>query len=220
LGTIIEAQDGGSFDLPRARERLEVFQRESRKIRWLANILFGYLFVAAPALIYGLGLRFTWIPLLAGMFLITVATGILFARAHRTLYGERASDTRFSAALTIGLSPANAVRACDSLSRRLFTEFHPLCLARLLCGDASFREQAARWLARVRYPNPTEAAMTGGGELEAFLVSQKLQAGELLAPPVEREPGSVTYCPRCRSLFVAQTGTCADCGVTLLRLPS
>jgi hypothetical protein len=219
LGTVIEAGRGGSFELGQARERLAAMQRHSRPIRWLANILFGYLFLVAPALIYLLGLRLTWIPLLAGMFLLTAWTGIVFRRAHRTLHGEAAADARFSAALTIGLSPANAIRAGDALSRRLFDEFHPLCLTRLLCGDAVFRTMAARGMARARYPTPAEGPITNSAQFEAFLRSEGLAPAELLAPPVEREPGSAAYCPRCRSLFVAPVGTCADCGVPLLPLP-
>jgi hypothetical protein len=217
---VIEAGTGESFDLSRARERLAAFRQQHRPVRRLANVLFVYLLLGAPVVIYSVGLRLSWLPLLAGMFAITVTTAIFFRRAHRQLHGEEAADARFSATLTIALSPANAIRACDPLSRKLFAEFHPLCLSRLLCEDLVFQRLAARWLARARFPTPAEGPLGNAVALESFVQAQGLKLPELLAPPAQREPGCRAYCPRCRAWFVAEGGTCADCGVPLQPLAS
>jgi hypothetical protein len=121
------------LDAGAVEQRWRAFQGLSRGVRALGNSLFVYLFVLTPVLIWNLGFKLSWLGLLFGLVLLTVTTAVLFHRAHKKLYPP-AEDERFTHTLTVALSPANAVRACDALSRPLFETFHPLAVARYFGG--------------------------------------------------------------------------------------
>ncbi|HEU0038939.1 MAG TPA: hypothetical protein VFR76_06675, partial [Verrucomicrobiae bacterium] len=88
-----------SLDERAVAQRWQDFQKQSRNLRRLSNALFVYLFVLAPALIWHLGFKLSWLGLLVGLIALTTATAVLFHRAHRALYA-RAEEERFTHTLT------------------------------------------------------------------------------------------------------------------------
>jgi hypothetical protein len=211
---------------PKAVEkRWQNFRAQSRQLRWLGNALFAYVFVLAPAVLWFVGLRLSWLGLLIGLFALAVATATLFRRAHRTLYPD-AEDERFTHTLTIALSPANAMRAHDALSRLLLEEFHPLAVANVLLPPDAFSKLARRMLLDLRHPAlpdcPSEDTAARRAEsywrsalleaAEAVLKRSGIQPDELCRPPKPADESCRAFCPRCRAQFTSTTGCCADCG--------
>jgi hypothetical protein len=229
----IEQMLRDSLDATKARARWEELQKPLARIRLLTNSVFAFLFVIVPALIWRFGLSLTWPGLLAVLLLLTTATAISFWRAHKRFY-PAAEDERFTHFLTILLSPATTIRACDVLTRPLLEAFHPLAVAREFCAPKVFENLSRRILRELRHPalphsphgNPAAAAVEREyRELllkiaEEFLTKQQLKPDALLQAP-RAEDGCRSYCPRCLAQFTSDSGVCEDCGgLPLLRLPA
>ena len=91
----IEILVESSFDTRAIRRRWEEFEQHTTLLRYLPNLLFAYLFVLAPLLIWRLGIERTWLPLLLALPLFTVPTALLFRRAHLHFFPE-AAEERFT----------------------------------------------------------------------------------------------------------------------------
>jgi hypothetical protein len=214
-----------SLDTDAAKRRWLEVQREIAKLRWPTNLLFVYLFVLAPLLIWNFGLRRCWLGLLIGVLAFTITTAVRFRSAHKALY-PAAEDERFTHFLTILLSPATTIRAHDVLSRPALEIFHPLAIAKVFCPEETFLELARQTLRELRYPVlPVRTAAEPMAleterdwralqlkTIEAFLERTGNAPETILAPPMPTDPACHSYCPRCLAQFTASEGLCPDCG--------
>ncbi len=213
------------LDTKAVEGRWAEFQQQASGLRLPANLLVGYVFGAAPLLIWQFGFRRCWLGLLLGLlgFTITIATG--FRRAHRALYPE-AEDERFTQFLLVLLAPATTMRALDLLSRPLLERFHPLAIARVFCPEPEFGDFArAAWrevchpalpVCPAGEPRAAEVEMYFRGALksgiEKLLRQSALAPETLAAPPAPADETCRWYCPHCLAQFTAGPGACADCG--------
>ncbi len=214
-----------SLDTQAIENRCQTFRTQSRLLRWLGNALFAYVFAVVPTVFWFVGLGLSWLWLLIGLLTLAVTTATLFRRAHASLY-PTADDERFTHTLTIALSPANAMRAHDALSRPLLETFHPLAVAKVLLPPASFRTLARRMLLDLRYPAlpscPSDDREAREAEkywrdvvreaAEEMLKRSGTQPEELCRPPKPADESCQAYCPRCGAQFTSAEGCCADCG--------
>jgi hypothetical protein len=223
-----------SLDTKAVEKRWQEFRRQSRHLRRLSNTLVAYVFAVAPAVLWLVGLRLSWLGLLAGLLTLTVATATMFRHAHRALYPD-AGDERFTHTLTIALSPANAMRAHDALSRPLLETFHPLALARVFMRSAGFQNLARSVLLDLRNPAlpwcPANDAPARGAEafsrsalreeIQSMLKRSGVEPDGLCRAPKPADETCRAYCPRCHAQFTKSTGRCADCGgLALAAFPS
>ncbi len=213
------------FDTRSLDQTRETLQQHSRRLRWLANGLFLFIFAAAPLAIWLAGFRLAWMGLLAGLLALAASIAVLFLRAHRQLYPEL-EDERFTQFIIVLLSPANAIRALDLLSRPALEAFHPLALARRLFTAPAFEAFATRCLRDLRHPAYPEfdakdpvARETERwfrqvqlGTAEKFLARHGIDAARLSLVPAKAEPDCRSYCPRCLAQFTVHEGVCEDCG--------
>jgi hypothetical protein len=214
-----------AFDTRAIEERWTRFRETTATLGLLTNLLFGYCFLAVPALIWRLGLTGTWVWLLGGLVSCTLSIAVLFSRSHKRLYPALA-DERFTQFLIVLLSPASAVRALDSLSRPLLEGFHPLAVAKVFCPREAWRDLAAQYLRELRYPPKPPCPRTepaaqvtehyarelAAKTLEKFLRENRIRPGDLLQPPIRSDPACLSYCPRCLTQFTPARGLCQDCG--------
>jgi hypothetical protein len=222
-----------SFDTNAIQQRWQNFQQKAGTVRWLANLLFAYLFGLAPVAIWYFGLKLCWPELLAGLLALTITTAVLFGRTHKALYPQ-ADDERFTHFLTITLSPLAAIRACDLLSRPLLESFHPLVISHVFCSKEVFRDYARRVLLDIRHPclplcsagetDPQSTELHGRAMLqlavEGFLRQIGINPDQLTHPPKPTDEACKSYCPRCEAQFTTVAGSCPDCGgVTLVAWP-
>jgi hypothetical protein len=219
-----------SFDTEKIRARWREFETRSRTLRLLAIVLFAYLFVLAPALLWHFGFRYAGLGLAAGLLAQTLSLGMLFRRAHRRLFPD-GSEERFTPFLTMLLAPPTAIRATDLLGRHLLEDFHPLAVTHVFCPAAKFKTLARHALLDLHFPllpaspsSDEQAVQTEEWyrrllmeEVERTVVRAGLEPGDLLQPPSRSEPEHQAYCPRCRAQFLASSATCADCGGRPLR---
>ena len=214
-----------TLDAKAARQRWEEFQSRSPRLRWLGNILFVYLFVIAPGLIWFFGFRLAGLWVVAGLLAQTFTIGWHFWRAHGALY-PGGSEERFVPFLTMLLAPPTAIRAHDLLARRLVENFHPLAVAEAFCPGAPFQRLARRVLLDLRFPVLPSAPSSKAAvaqteewfrgvlleECEKAVERAGLKPSELTQPPARSEATHRSYCPRCDAQFEVGTGSCEDCG--------
>jgi hypothetical protein len=213
------------FDFKALDLAWETLQTHSRRLRWLTNGLFAWVFLAAPLVIWLVGFQLAWVFLLAGLVILEAGIASLFKRAHRQLYPEL-EDERFTHFIIVLLSPANAIRALDLLSRPALEAFHPAAIAAKFLAPATFESFAGRCVRDLRHPafpafatNNAAARETEGWFrqaqleiLEKFLKRRGAGVTKLVLAPEISEAGCVGYCPRCLAQFTVTEGVCADCG--------
>ncbi len=214
-----------SLNAQKVEERLKEFRNRSRWLRKLTNALFVYLFLITPACVLYFGFKRSWIELLAGLLMLTGATALVFARAHKALYPD-AREERFTHWFMILFSPATAIRAHDALSRHLLEAFHPLTVAQATLGRDRFCQFARRVLVELRHPClPLCPTLEPGPQtaeqyarialletVEQFLEQKDVDLKELMRPPAPVDETCRSFCPRCGTQFTASEGACADCG--------
>ncbi len=214
-----------TLDAKSARQRWEEYTRQSKRLRWMGGILFAYLFVIAPAVIWYWGFNAAGLGVVIGLLAQTFTLGWQFWRAHGALY-PGGSEERFTPFLTMLLAPPTAIRAYDLLARRLVENVHPLAVAQAFCPGDPFKQLARRVLLDLRHPVlpsapsaesavvQTEEWFRGAllDECERSVERAGLKSSELTMPPERAEVKSRTYCPRCGAQYVVETGNCADCG--------
>jgi hypothetical protein len=192
--------------LKRATKKAELFFDAAEPVWISSNTLWLYLFCIAPAAVVWRGIAATWPALLVVGLALVAFTLVGFWQAHRDLYPEAASERR-SKTLLMAVSPFGAIRAVDHLSRRLFTDTHPLVAAQALC-----RTEDAVSLARLLYFSPR----AGDPAVREFLETCELW-DRVAAPPRELDAATIAYCPRCHTQYVRSLAACADCGGVALQ---
>jgi hypothetical protein len=229
----IEKHLAAEFDFERASQRFAEFRARTRLLQWTSTALFSFLFLFVPLIVDAVGLARVWPELAAALVVLVAAIAWDFRRAHRKLHPQE-GEARWTAMLTIILSPVAAIRPKDVLFRDLFAGFHPLAVARVLCAPEEFRRVAARMLREFTFPIP--GSQLAGDEpaarcdawfrerqtaaLRRFLAESGAKPEELLAPPARSGPQSASYCPRCCQQYAVLLGACPDCGgIALEPLP-
>ena len=219
--TVIE----DSLDADAVSKRFDEYRARSRRLRVLSNVLFVYLFLLVPPLLWQFGFGKFGLGLLAGMLAQSAVIAVLFRRAHATLY-PGADEERFKPFLTMMLAPPAAIRAADILARHLVENAHPLAVARALSSPETFRRLSRQVLIDLRHPLlpvcPTRDALAAETEeqfrtmmhaaVSAFVRKSGLNPDELTAAPQPAESGNQSYCPRCGAQFLMIEGVCRDCG--------
>jgi hypothetical protein len=213
---------GKAFRVESARRRLNRFRRASRPLRFLCNLLFVYLFVGIPPVVWRWGFERTWLPLLGALFALMLLSAVAFHAVHRRFF-PRGRAERWTNAILACIAPQHAIRLGDVAARGILSDFHPLACARLLLGAADFRDFARRWVRDLTFPIPDgdsefaeeKARMRSWWTADtlAFLGRYGLDERSLLEPPTTAEnPATASYCPRCHSTYERSEAMCEDCG--------
>ena len=208
LGTAFRSH-GSSFDWKSAESRRDDWRRETFALRALCALLFSVVFGGVVAMSAAGGWS-AWWPLFAaaclGAWVVVVLEGLLVVSRLHGL-SIRPSLARCG---TLLMSPMSAMRACDVASESLFSDFHPVVTAYVLCRPAEFHRVCRRYLYDGESGDvPARAAV------RTFL--EQVSAIHAIESPPDREAGAVRYCPRCTSQFSGAALTCVDCGGVGLR---
>lgn len=205
------------------RERLKTFERLAPTVSVLASAHLLFVFGVAPIVVSRVGFETSWAALLAGLAAITLANAVAFVLAHRRLFPTEAA-TRWGLAGQMLVVPISAARSRDLLARDLFDGCDPVLVSALL-GGADTRPAvlaALRDLAHPARPGERIADLDARATLDGFRARWRARLVEALAPldvdasladvAPPREPGALSYCPRCLMQFVARDVSCDVCG--------
>jgi hypothetical protein len=221
-----------TIDPATVAERLDDFRTASRLLRLECNLLFFYIFVGGPLLVWVPNFWLYWPHLLVGLLLLNLTVTGEYWFVHRRLYPDERSS-RLWHALMMALAPLTSMRALDALAGPLCLDAHPLAVARAIFKPEHFSAFARRVLLDLRYPLPSgEAASPEADEIERWFhatISARLEQivaapaigtpsvdglniVELLASPQPEGDDVRAFCPRCRQQFATLSGECDACG--------
>ncbi len=219
----IAADVARALDENAARERVAAFRRASRRLAAPAAGLFLLLFVALPAVGFTLGLGLAWPALLAALLVLQFWSTAAFVRAHRVLHPGAQAERR-ALALSVALSPLEALRAGQILGRDLLAGFHPLAAAAALLEPRRLEPFAAGVLRDALHPLPPacpvddpEAVETERAARERLVRALRSAAERLGLPadlgtrPPAADADERTWCPRCLRTYLLESGTCSEC---------
>jgi hypothetical protein len=216
-GLVLASEASSTLDVRTVRERVDGWRRATGALRVDSIGMFVLVFVLAPIFVRFFGWESSWPFLVLGVVVLALLIVGDYRAAHAELHpdGPRAP---LSVLMTIGLSPASAMRAPDVLLRKLLVTHHPLVVASVLLPTADYEGVASAWMRerrRLESLAPDDAVLRSGDVIEAFIVATVEDVGRLAGPPAPRDPGAVSYCPSCLDEFVLADGQCSDCGVRL-----
>ncbi len=226
LGTVIActppAAGPASLDSAAFGRRMDDYKEAARGLVIACNLLWAYVFVGLPVAADRTSLILTWPYLAAGLFVLTAACAVLFARAHRELRPEGGAAPAQHVA-TIALVPTTAIRAADLLARGLGDGVHPLAAAVVLLPREAFTGYARRFHFDAMHRDPAATTVPSPWfdesqrePIERFLAANGAAPEALLLAPVKSDDSSKTFCPRCHAQFTVAEGTCRDCsGIAL-----
>ena len=223
----IQAAIDDGLDVQRTRESIASIRSTLFPVRLACNMLFVYVLVYCPIVIWQQGLSATWKMLLVALVPLWMLCVWMFYGAHRSLYpgevGERVKRT-----LIIGVTPLSAIRAGDVLSRHALANDHPLAVSAVLQDDTTHRRLAAQVYADLLHPTQVDTE-PDAHEVEAWLRDRIFEAtqrclatagiepADLALPPQPEHISSQTYCPRCQTQCEQAEGDCPLCpGVPLV----
>jgi len=212
-----------TFDVEKARERIETYNDKSYKLRICCNLLFVYIFMIVPVLVYFYGTIKIFILLLALMYLLSISIAIVFYFIHKMFYSAQRSD-RIIDMVKMIIFPPTAVRANDFLSLNLLTNYHPLAVAQILFDKIKFDKYSKKVVIDLKYPiinnfENEQVTLTNRwhrSNLEnivaAFLHNKSVDMKNLLIAPFPENVSCKSYCPRCETQYIVQGDICSVCG--------
>jgi hypothetical protein len=190
-------------DFKQVVKRLGQVRHELMPLKVVGTLSFAAIFGALPA---AEALRV--LPVVApwafgAVGVLHVASLVLRRRAVRRL-GLHSSPLE---TLLVAASPLLSLRASAMVAARAFDRFEPLAVGFVLLPPADFLELARQQMEdRPREP--------GRRVLEAAGVDP----AELDGQPFHEDDGANGFCPRCRILYAAASGSCTECGTLLTPL--
>ena len=222
----IDAAVASLFDETRFTAEYRRCRRCSVVVLACCTLLMGYIFLAVPgALIWKASVpAYMLVPGYVGLIL---ATMLSFFITHWLLGRERGE--RWSATLTMLVSPADAMHARDVLFRPLGSNCHPLVLAHVLCPPDRFREWAQAAVLDLHFPTDDAIAERAadvvstetwfrqrlGSAVEWYVEGTGLPPAELTRPPAPDDANCQSYCRRCQGQHVIAEGRCSWCDLPL-----
>lgn len=199
------------------RTRLEA---ATRLLAWSTHIYLLLFLVGLPAAMgfYGeeAGLLRSF-PVLA---LAHVASLAIMLRAHRRLFPADGGQ-RFEDVLAAALYPPALLRARARMQIEILGRFHPAVHAAARLEGEERRTFLRAEVARLELAlQRGDATLIAPLEHEALnhLLSTCGESREALfaAMPAPGKPGEGSYCPICSAEYLMASGTCVDCGATLV----
>jgi hypothetical protein len=124
---------------------------------------------------------------------------------------------------TMLLSPPFALRAADLILRNLFSNFHWLAVAKVVCSADYALGLTLDYLRKLEFPTPAEREASDLTPETSLLWKQTVwsfvfqEYGNVqLLPPSPASADAERYCPRCCSQFTRAAETCHECGIGLM----
>lgn len=186
----------------------------------LSDLLWAYLILGIPVVIYVYGFSRIVLYFLAAVLLFHLAIVGLAFQKHRKIYGRR----DYSLLWHLLPSPFNSIRAINLLAKELLAAYHPFAAAAALLPPERFLPYARRTMARIRHPLYDPDMSKAARDTDQWFKGRLIQAMErsvkkmgidiegLGRPEIpDGAAGYASYCPRCLCLYEQGEGVCGDC---------
>lgn len=208
------------------KKKLKKINLITRDLRIGLVVYTGWLFCAVPLMIISRGWSGAWPWVLCGTLGYQVSLTCLAKQVHARVLPHR-SDERAAWVLACSLSPASLLRAVDQIAFLATADIHPVALAVALMDGKQRRDLLLRIARDLHFPCPShtveanQTAVSIDFEHRMRLINtlesiEPELISSVHAPPIEIESQSASaWCPRCHTVYIRESGICADCGVQL-----
>lgn len=218
-----------TFDVEKAKTIIETYNDKSYKLRVCCNLLFVYIFLIVPVLVYFYGTIQLFVILLVFMYLLSISISIVFYFIHKTFYSAQRSE-RIIDMIKMIIFPPTALRANDLLSLNILINYHPLTVAQILFDKFNFDKFSKKVVIDLKNPiinnfENEQVTLTNKWHRDnlenivtAFLQNNGVDTKNLLIAPSPENISCKSYCPRCNAQYTMQKGICSECRMTLIPL--
>ena len=218
----------GLFRDSQAKSAVEGFIERTAWLATISNLLWAYLIIGVPVVVYVYGFSRIVLYFLGIVLLSHLAIVAMTFQKHRKIYGGRDCSLLWR----LLPSPFNSIRAIDLLAKELLAGYHPFAAASALLPRERFLSYARTTMARLRHPlydpDMPEAARDTDQWFKVRLVQAMKRSVKKMGIDVEGlarpeipdgAAGYASFCPRCLCLYEQGEGVCGDCaGMALVPL--
>lgn len=202
------------------KESLLAADHGTRWLRWLGSSIAIWSYGGISWLYWRFGesnALLVGVIVLFGLMITQASVFLSASKRHRQNAGT-AVPWRWLKTMGILLFPPMAIRAADHLLALQTPWSHPLA-ARGLVPEKSWQTAASEAWRMAAYQPEGQSPGLEALALQQFFKSGGVAIQEWDAPPKKLD-ATQAYCPRCRAVFTASAGVCADCGGVRLIRPS
>jgi hypothetical protein len=220
---IINSIIAGMFDINTIQNSASEILKKVRPLRITVNILYLFLFIAAPLLVLFFTFENILIPVLTIILLLHTAALILFYRAYRAVFKERGIP--WSAVISIAFYPPAMIRSIDYFFKDSLIMFNSAAVSLSLVSPADSKRLISFLIREYTFFNfesednfEQEAVCfyreSMIAEIKLLLQKKSINYNKLLIPP-ELHDDIEYYCPRCFCQYNGKVRKCEDCLIDL-----
>lgn len=210
------------LDISSLKDRAAVLSSGLFHLRWFSLLLTVYLLVLVPVVVLRETFELTWPWLLLGWMILIGTHSFLFIRANRRILRFGRSELLRSVLLHL-CAPMTATRAHVHLTQESFVSYDPLIVAFALSTEDARCDMLRAAVFRRIPPGQEESPIAHWFHQEtlrlltALLGAESPSLSSSLCGPSPDSAVSASYCPRCLSQYVIDSGRCAACNIALVR---
>jgi len=196
-----------------------------KPLRIIVNILYFYLFIAAPLLVLFFSFEDVLIPVLTVLLFLHAAAVTFFYRSYRAVFNDRGIP--WAAIVSIAFYPPALIRSVDYFYKDSFLMFNAAAVSLSLIPHENSKKLISFLIREYNYFNfATEDNFEQ--ELVSFyrksmlavikqlLEKESINYDELLIPPAQHDDIEL-YCPRCFCQYTGKVRKCEDCSIDLIK---
>jgi hypothetical protein len=211
------------FDLERVEKLIKKISGEIKPLRITVNLLYIFLFIAAPAAVLIFTFEIILFSLLITMVFLHALAVYFFYKGYTAVFEER--STPWPVLISIALYPPALIRSIDYFYKDSVLEFNPSAVSMILFNSGNSRKLISFLIReytffRFKSENRIEEEIicsfkkTMLNEIKLLLEKCSIDYNELLVPPAPFE-NIESYCPRCFCQYTGGVRICEDCSIEL-----
>jgi len=211
------------FDLQSIEKIAEKIFNSVKPLRRTVNLLYIFLFIIAPVLVFLFSFENVLIPVLTAVLFLHAAAVTFFYKAYRTVFENRGIP--WAAIISIAFYPPALIRSIDYFFKDSMLQFNAGAAALHLLPQGKSKKLISFLIREYIFfnfasENNFEQEQISFyrnsmlGEIKLLLERKSVNYEELLIPPAPHDDIEF-YCPRCFCQYTGKVRTCEDCSIDL-----
>lgn len=213
------------FDRDEAKKIISGISAAVKPLRAAVNVLYIFLFIAAPLSVWIFTFEDVLFPVLAVLLVLHASVAAIFYRTYRTVFKERGIP--WAVLISIAFYPPALIRSADWFFKDSLLMFNPAAVSFCLMQKEDAGKLISFLIREYTYFNFVsddnfeirivnfyrESMLTG---IKQLLEKESVSFDDLLMPPVQLDDME-SYCPRCFCQYTGKAEICGDCTVELIK---
>ncbi len=208
----------------------ETYDKSTRILRLSCNILWFYIFLLSPVLIYFLGFFPMALYLIYGYGILHIITIFIFYKSYRQTFKNHTAGVILNHLLRILLYPPALIRSPDIISQNFLELYHPIAILAALGSKEMVKKYALKLYLDLIYPLGTSDLAKKDmetvsrfneihiSELEKLTTRKGINKDSYTSVRPAETTDYAMYCPRCLTTYINKQKFCSDCGNIKLKV--